>query len=69
MQDDYQINEKDIQAVIHFMEIHDPKNADRDYAIQFLESMQGSAGEVARTTEGVSPEQIQQAFDKKDNQD
>ena len=42
----YEINEKDIESVIRYMKIHDPKNADREYAIQFLESLQGVAGEI-----------------------
>jgi hypothetical protein len=46
---DYQINEKDIESVIRYMKIHDPKNADREYAIQFLESLQGVAGELVNT--------------------
>lgn len=44
----YQINEKDIEAVIRYLKIHDPKNADRDYAIQYLESLQGVASEIAQ---------------------
>ncbi len=62
--DDYEINETDIKKVIRYLEIHDSKNADRDYAIQFLESMQGLAGEITRSG-GLTPELLQKAFEKK----
>ena len=45
---DYQISEQDIEAVIRYLKIHDPKNADKDYAIQLLEALQGVAHDVAR---------------------
>ena len=66
--EDYQINEKDINTVIHYLKIHDPKNADRDYAIQLLESMQGLANEIAHT-DGISPELIQQMLEIQDKPD
>lgn len=65
MKDDYQINEKDIETVIRYLEIHDPKNADRDYAIQFLESLQATAGELVRSAEGLTSEDIQKALQNK----
>lgn len=67
MKDDYQINEKDIETVIRYLEIHDPKNADRDYAIQFLESLQATAGELVQSTEGLTPKNIQKALQNKEN--
>lgn len=40
------MSEDDIQKVINYLEIHDPKNADREYAIQLLMSMQEMAKEL-----------------------
>lgn len=50
----YQIIEEDIQKVIAYLEIHDPKNADRDYAIQFIEAMQVKGNEIARSDEALA---------------
>jgi hypothetical protein len=64
MHNDYQINEKDIQAIVRYLEIHDPENADRGYAIQLIESMQGFGSELARSDEGLA-EAIRKATEKK----
>lgn len=50
----YSINEDDIQKVLKYLEIHDPKNADRDYAIEFIEAMRVYGNEIARTDEGLA---------------
>lgn len=50
----YQITEEDIQKVITYLKIHDPKNADRDYAIQFIEAMQVKGNEIARSDEALA---------------
>ena len=42
----YEINEKDIATVIRHLKIHDPANADREYAIQVLELMHEIAKRV-----------------------
>lgn len=65
---DYVLNEKDIAKVLNYLRIHDPKNADRDYAIQKLEGMMSTASEIVRGS-GLSDEQIQQAFGKQDKTD
>lgn len=58
----YAINEKDIESVIRYMKIFDPKNADRDYAIQLLELMQGMAIDVVKTGNGeVTQDLIEKA--------
>ena len=54
MSDNYKINEDDIQKVIKYLEFHDPKNADRDYAIEFIEAMQIEGNEIARTDEKLA---------------
>jgi hypothetical protein len=60
---DYEINEKDIQSVIHHLELHDPKNADRDYAIQLLGIMQEIAGNLVRS-DAVDADLIDKALQK-----
>ena len=64
----YEINEKDIEAVIRYMEIHDPKNADREYAVQYLQSLQGVASQLARSDTGLA-ELLQEALKKPDSQE
>jgi hypothetical protein len=64
MDHEYHINEKDIQAVIRYLQIHDPENADRDYAIQLIEAMQEFGSEVAHTDETLA-EAIRAATQKK----
>lgn len=64
MNDEYQINEEDIRAIIRYLKIHDPENADRDYAIQLIEAMQSFGGDLARSDEALA-EAIQKANAKK----
>lgn len=54
MHDEYDIGEEDIQKIIRYLEIHDPKNANRDYAIQYIESMRGFGSELARSNEPLA---------------
>lgn len=64
MYDEYHKSEEDIQAVIRYLEIHDPKNANRNYAIQFIESMEGIGSEIARNNESLA-ETIKKKLDEK----
>ena len=64
MYDEYHKNEEDIQKVIRYLKIHDPKNANRDYAIQYIESMQGFGGELARSDESLA-EALKKKLDEK----
>ena len=41
-----EITEEDITKVINYLKIHEPKNADREYAVQLLESMNEYAKEL-----------------------
>lgn len=68
MYDEYHKNEEDIQKVIRYLEIHDPKNANRDYAIQYIESMQGFGSELARSDESLA-EAIKKKLDEKKEKD
>ena len=43
----YEINEKDIMTTMRHLRIHDPANADQEYAIQVLELMHEIAKRVA----------------------
>lgn len=60
---DYVLNEADIEKVINWLKINDPKNADRDYAIQKLEVMMSTATDIVRRS-GLSDEEITKAFEK-----
>lgn len=68
MYDEYHKNEEDIQKVIRYLEIHDPKNANRDYAIQYIESMQGFGSELARSDESLA-EALKKKLDEKKKED
>lgn len=68
MYDEYHKNEEDIQKVIRYLEIHDPKNANRDYAIQYLDSMEGFGSELARSDESLA-EAIKKKLDEKKKKD
>lgn len=61
---DYVLNDEDIEKILNYLKIHDPKNADRDYAIQKLELMMSEASEIVRNS-GLSDEQIHKALEKK----
>lgn len=65
MYDEYHKTEEDIQAVIRYLQIHDPKNASREYAVQFIDSMEGFGNEIARSDEALA-EALRKATEKKD---
>ena len=54
MHDEYRINEEDIAKIIKYLEFEDPDNANREYAIQLIESMQISSNEIARSDEALA---------------
>jgi len=56
-------DEETIQKTLHYLEIHDPENATRDYAIGFLKFMQRFA-HVASKTEGVDFEEFLEKYKK-----
>lgn len=59
----YEFTEEDIQKVINYLTIHNPANADRDYAVQLLQQMQDNAFNVANS--GVlTEEEIAEALKK-----
>lgn len=64
MYDEYHYNEEDIQKIVRYLKIHDPKNANRDYAIQYIESMQGFGSELARN-DGSLAEALKKKLDEK----
>lgn len=68
MYDEYHQNEEDVQKVIRYLQIHDPKNANREYAIQYIESMQGFGNELARSDEGLA-EAVKKKLDEKKKKD
>lgn len=68
MYDEYHQNEEDIQKVIRYLQIHDPKNANREYATQYIDSMQGFGSELARSDESLA-ETMKKKLDEKKNLD
>lgn len=66
-QEPYQITEEDIQKVITYLKFHEPQNASREYAIEFIESMQIKGNEIARSDEALA--QAIEEFTKKKHQD
>lgn len=56
-------DEETIQKTLHYLEIHDPENATRDYAIGFLKFMQRFA-HVASKTEGADFEEFLEKYKK-----
>lgn len=68
MYDEYHQNEEDVQKVLRYLEIHDPKNANREYAIQYIESMQGFGNELARADESLA-ETLKKKLDEKKKED
>ena len=54
MHNEYHINEEDIAKIIKYLEFEDPDNANREYAIQLIESMQISGNEIARSDEALA---------------
>lgn len=64
MYDEYHESEEDIQAIIRHLKTTDPKNANRDYAIQYIESMKGFGGELARADESLA-ETLKKKLDEK----
>lgn len=67
MSDEYHVSEADIQKVINYLQFHDPKNANRDYAIEFIEAMQVKGNEIARSDEALA-EAIRDFTRKKDTE-
>jgi len=64
MHDEYHRNEEDIQKILRYLQVHDPKNANREYAIQYLEAMEGFGGELARADESLA-EAVKKKLDEK----
>ncbi len=50
----YIINEDDIEKMLRFLELHDPKNADRDYAVQLLEQYRSLGANLSRNDEDLA---------------
>lgn len=66
---EYEKNEKDIESVINYLKIYDPENADREYAVQLLELMEGLASDLVKGSERgeIDPQIIQALLEQKKN--
>ena len=60
----YQITEEDIQALIRQLQRENPENADRDYAIQFLETLHAGIKKAVHTNPEFG-EELLKALKKK----
>lgn len=58
MDNNYEINEKDIDSVLNFMKINDPENATPENAIKFLEDMQAGVHMLSHT----NPELLEKLY-------
>lgn len=47
MAENYELNEKDINSVLRYLEIHEPKDATRERAIALLEDLQAGVHSLA----------------------
>ena len=59
-------DEETIQKTIHYLELHDPDNANREYAVVFLHFMQRFA-HVASRSEGFDLEGLLKKYKKQDS--
>lgn len=59
-------DEETIQKTIHYLELHDPGNANREYAVGFLKFMQRFA-HVASRSEGFDFEGFLKKYKKQDS--
>lgn len=60
MKDKYEINKKDIESVINFLEIADPPNANHETAILILEEMQQGFREMRE----MNPDKLIELYSK-----
>jgi len=60
MSNGYEINEKDIDAVINYLKIYDPNNATPEMAIAFLEHFQAAFHKLSHT----DPEKLKELFEE-----
>jgi hypothetical protein len=56
-------DEETIQKTIHYLELHDPENTNREYAVGFLKFMQRFA-HVASKTEGFDMDDFLDRYKK-----
>ncbi len=60
MKKGYEINEKDIDAVLRFLKVTDPENATPEMAIALLEELHTGVHELAHT----DPEKLKEIFNE-----
>ena len=61
-------DEETIQKTIHYLELHDPENANREYAVGFLKFMQRFA-HVASKAEGFDLEKFLREYEARRKSD
>lgn len=53
MSDQYEINEKDIESTINWLNINDPENATREQAIAMLHDLQSGFHQMSHSNPGL----------------
>ena len=64
MAKDYEINERDVQSVIHFLELNDPEHATPEMAISILEHMMATYHTIAHQDPEVLVKMYEEVTDK-----
>jgi len=59
MSDEYEITDKDIDSVVHYLTIFHPENANREFAIEMLEYLKAAYHRLALT----NPEALEELYD------
>lgn len=58
--EEYEINEKDIDSILNFLQIFDPENAKPEKAIAFLQYLRLGVHEIAHS----NPEKLEELYGK-----
>lgn len=67
MSDSYELNEKDIDSVIRFLNIHDPEHATPEMAIALLEHLHATLHTLAKDNPELLEELYEDFKKKKSN--
>ena len=69
MAKDYEINEKDIDSVLHYLKLTDPSNATPEIAIAMLEDMHAVSHTLSHQLDPDTLEKVYNNLKKKKNLD
>ena len=63
MADHYQITDKDIEGMLHYLQVFHPENANQDYAVEMLEYLKAGYQRLALTDPNALDD-LYEAFEK-----